>query len=135
LTRIRDLAKKARADDGTGDAHEFVTLVEDLDAWLTRGGFAPAAWTSARPSLGELTAHDHILTRAGRDLDSPDLPYALGVSMHLYPDTPIFVRLHQRDHRAMVQLGYVRAEVALFTSADQVDRLAVLFAHVRDRLG
>jgi hypothetical protein len=134
LARIRELAKKAHADEGTEDAHEFVALVEYLDEWMSKGGFAPAAWTSATPPLGELTTHDHILTRAGIDLDGPVLPYAMGLSMHLCPDTPIFVRLHKREHRAVVQFGYARAETALFTDADQVERLAVLFAHVRDRL-
>jgi hypothetical protein len=134
LTRIRALAKKSVTDEGPDRPHELATLVGALDEWLSRGGFAPAAWTSALSPLGELTAHDHILTRAGRDLDSPELPYAMGLSMHLYPDTPIFVRLHKREHRAVVQLGFTRAETALYTSAAEVERLAVLFAHVRDRL-
>lgn len=136
LTAIRDIVAKTYTEHGagTGDLAQLVDLVEALDGWLAKGGFTPAAWASIRAPLGDLTANDHILTRAGIDLDSPQIPYALGTTINLYPDTPIFVRIHQRDHRAVVQLGYSRAEIALYLDAVQVDRLATLFAHVRHRL-
>jgi hypothetical protein len=86
-------------------------------------------------SIPALTAHDHILTRAGVDLDDRyRLPWALGVMFQLYPETPIYVRLHKRDQRAVINLGNIRSEVAIFATAEQVDRLANLLAAVRDRL-
>ena len=136
LTAIRTIVTQTYTDEGagTGDLAQLVDLVEALDAWLSKGGFAPAAWDSIRAPLGELSPNDHILTRAGVDLDGPALPFALGTAMHLYPETPIFVRLHRKEQRAVVQIGYCRAELALYVDATEVDRLATLFAHVRTRL-
>jgi hypothetical protein len=138
LHRIRELVKQAHADEGIDDAHEFVDLIEALDEWLSQGGFPPTSWTHqllSTPPLGVLTGNDHILIRAGKDLDIPvDLPYSMCLSLHLYPEIPIFVRVHRRERRAVVQFGFVRAEAAVFVTADQVDRLATLFAHVRDLL-
>src|SRR4051812_1087011 len=112
LTAIRELVIKTYTDEGagTGDLAHLVDLVEALDAWLSKGGFVPTAWDLTRAPLGELSPNDHILTRAGIDLDSPGIPYALGTTINLYPDTPIFVRIHKKDHRAVVQFGYARAE-------------------------
>jgi hypothetical protein len=136
LTAIRDIVAKTYTQEGAGtsDFGQLLELIQALDGWLSKGGFAPTAWDTGRAPLGELTANDHILTRAGIDLDTPGIPYALGTTIHLYPDTPIFVRTHKREHRAVVQLGYSRAEIALFVDAADVDRLATLFAHVRHRL-
>jgi hypothetical protein len=137
LTEIRDLIAKTYTADGPAaedSCRRLYDLVEALDGWLSQGGFLPDAWVTASPAPAELTDHDHILTRAGRDLDGPALPYSMCLSLHLYPETPIFVRVHRAQRRAVVQFGHVRAETALFADAGQVDRLATLFAHVRDRI-
>jgi hypothetical protein len=136
LTAIRELVIKTYTDEGarTGDLAHLVDLVEALDAWLSKGGFVPAAWDSTRAPLGELTANDHILTRAGIDLDSPGIPYALGTFLQVFPDTPIFVRVKKTEQRAVVQFGYSHAEIALHLNAVDVNRLATLFGHVRNRL-
>ena len=136
LTAIREIVKKTYTDRGagTGDLAQLVDLVEALDGWLTKGGFAPTAWDTGRSPSGELTANDHILTRAGIDLDSPGIPYALGTFLQVFPDTPIFVRVKKTEQRAVVQFGYSHAELALHLTATDVDRLATLFAHVRHRL-
>ena len=84
--------------------------------------------------MAPLSAHDHILTRAGVDLDSPGIPYALGTFLQVDQDTPIFVRVKKAERRAVVQFGYSRAEIALHLAAAEVDRLATLFGHVRHRL-
>jgi hypothetical protein len=136
LAGIREIvAKTYRVGGATlDDSSRLYDLAESLDNWLTRGGFLPDAWVTAAPAAGELSAHDHILTRAGSDLDGSSLPYVIGTSLMLYPDTPIFVRLKKSDHRAVVQFGYVNACMAVYAETAQVGRLATLFAHVRDRL-
>src|SRR4029453_9675881 len=75
LTAIRTIVAQTYTDEGagTGALAQLVDLVEALDAWLSKGGFAPTAWDALRASLGELSPSDHILTRAGIDLDSPSL--------------------------------------------------------------
>jgi hypothetical protein len=135
LTGIREVVAKTYTEDGANpdDTARLCELVEALDDWLTKGGFLPDAWTPAS-ALGELDANDHILTRASRDLDGPTLPYSMCLALQLYPDTPIFVRLHKAEHRAVVQFGHLRAETALFADAPQIARLATLFTHVRHRL-
>jgi hypothetical protein len=134
LARIRKEIANTYTEDG-GNAATVIDLLEALDTWLSKAGFLPDAWTHNRSVIGELTNNDHLLTRAGRDLDnSYRLPYVLGVAMYVYPETPIFVRLHRKDHRAVVDIGTVNAQLALFLTTDQVTRLATLFAHVRDRL-
>jgi hypothetical protein len=123
-----------RADIATSDseAGRLGDLVEALDGWLSKGGFPPTAW---QPPVPALTGNDHILTRAGADLDDPyGLPWVFGVHLQLCPQTPVFVRLHRRDHRAVVNLGVIRNEVSLYVTTDQVDRLANLFAVIRTRL-
>jgi hypothetical protein len=137
LTDIRDLIAHTYTADGPAaedSCRRLYELVEALDGWLSKGGFLPDAWRTASSAKGDLSPNDHILTRAGRDLDGPGLPYSMCLSLHLYPDTPIFVRVHKAEHRAIVQFGHVRAETILFADAAQVQRLATLFAHVSERL-
>jgi hypothetical protein len=137
LTEIRDLIARTYTADGPAaedTCRRLYELVEALDGWLSQGGFPPDAWVPASPVPAELTAHDHIVTRARRDVDGPALPYTMNLALQLYPDTPIVVRVHKTEHRAVVQFGHVRAETAMFVDAGQVDRLANLFAHVRDRI-
>jgi hypothetical protein len=135
LTDIRDLIAKTYTDEGStlDDSCRLYDLVEALDGWLSKGGFLPDAWRTASSVPAELTAHDHVVTRARRDL-GPALPYSMCLALELRADTPIVVRVHKAEHRAVVQFGYVRAETAVFADAAQVNRLATLFAHVRDRI-
>jgi len=50
LKEIRSLAKSVYAqweaglDINQGNAAELVSLVQDLDEWITRGGFLPQDW-------------------------------------------------------------------------------------------
>jgi hypothetical protein len=136
LAGIREIVAKTYREAGAtlDDSSRLYDLAESLDEWLTKGGFLPDAWTTAAHAAGELNPNDHILTRAGSDLDSADLPYVLGTSLMLYPDTPIFVRLKKNEHRAVVQFGNVNACLAVYADTGQVGRLATLFAHARDRL-
>lgn len=136
LAGIREIVAKTYRQTGAtlDDSSRLYDLTESLDTWLTQGGFLPEAWTTATPTAGELSANDHILTRAARDLDRGDLPYVIGTSLMVYPDTPIFVRLHKNEHRARLQFGHVNACLTMYAETGQVGRLATLFAHTRDRL-
>ncbi len=136
LAGIREIVAKSYRETGATlhDSSRLYDLTESLDAWLTKGGFLPEAWAAAAPSVGELSPNDHLLTRAGTDLDCAGLPYVLGTSLVLYPETPIFVRVHKKADRATIQFGHVNACVAMYVEAPQVGRLATLFAHTRDRL-
>jgi hypothetical protein len=136
LAGIREIVAKTYREGGAtlDDSSRLYDLAESLDNWLTRGGFLPDAWAPAAPAAGELSAHDYILTHAGSDLDGTGLPYVIGTSLMLYPDTPIFVRVKTSDHRAVIQFGYVNACLMVCAATAQVGRLATLFAHVRDRL-
>jgi hypothetical protein len=45
LTEIRELTIKILAGkDAEGDAVRLAELIAGLDEWLSKGGFAPAAW-------------------------------------------------------------------------------------------
>ena len=139
LTDIRDLIAHTYTADGPAaedSCRRLYELVEALDGWLSNGGFLPDAWRTASSPNAGLSPHDHILTRAGRDYldDGPELSYSMCLSLHLYANTPIFVRIIKDQNRAVMQFGHVRAETALFANAAQVQRLATLFAHVSKRL-
>jgi hypothetical protein len=49
LTRIRELVSRALANEGKDDAaamlNELAKLIEDLDGWLSSGGFLPLSWS------------------------------------------------------------------------------------------
>jgi hypothetical protein len=136
LAGIREIVATTYRDGGAtlDDSSRLYDLAESLDNWLTKGGFLPDAWATAVPAAGELSAPDHLLTRAGSDLDGASLPYVIGTSLMVYPDTPIFVRVKTSDHRAVIQFGYVNACLTVYAPTAQVARLATLFAHVRDQL-
>jgi hypothetical protein len=136
LADIRETVAKTYREGGAtlDDTSHLFDLVESIDNWLSKGGFLPDAWATASPVAGELNANDHILTRAGHDLDGPSLPYVLGASLMLHPQTPIFVRLKKREDRAAFQFGHCNACVMVYAETPQVARLATLFAHTRDRL-
>src|SRR5947199_7906771 len=109
LTHIRKTIAESTTAADCGNSHTVVELIEALDQWLSQGGFLPDDWQRNATAVGALTSNDHILTRAGRDLDDPyDLPYALGVCLHVYAQTPIFVRLHRGQNRAVVNVGAIR---------------------------
>jgi hypothetical protein len=122
----RELADPAGPDPG-----RLSDLVEALDGWLTRGGFPPTAWQPADPLL---TANDHVITKAAHPVDSVHQPWAVHVAVHLYPSTPIVVRLRKPHGRTSLQIGAPGAELALFADAGQIDRLANLLAVIRTRL-
>ena len=49
LNRLRDLAEKINRSGGrhhTVEEREFAEWFNDLDEWLSHGGFAPSAWTA-----------------------------------------------------------------------------------------
>ena len=51
LGRMREIvAEFDRSDDTAraGDCEELVDLVRGVDDWMSRGGFAPTAWTRDR---------------------------------------------------------------------------------------
>lgn len=46
--KIADLRKAASGDSNDAEieaAHEVAALFEELDGWLSQGGFRPAEWT------------------------------------------------------------------------------------------
>ena len=136
LAGIREIVAKTYREGGAplDDLSRVIDFAESFDEWLTKGGFLPDAWKIAAPDAGKLSPNDHILTRAGSDLDNTSLPYVIGTSLMLYPDTPLFVRLKKNEHRAVVQFGYVDACLSVYANAGQISRLATLFANARDRL-
>jgi hypothetical protein len=123
--------RRELADPAGPDLDRLSDLVEALDGWLTRGGVPPIAW---RPPDPLLTAHDHVITKAAHPVDGIHLPWAVHVAVHLYPSTPIVVRLRKPTGRTSLQIGAPGAELALFVDAGQIDRLANLLAVVRARL-
>ena len=44
-----DLALEASETFSVRSAIELAEMVQDLDGWLTAGGFLPRAWRSAKP--------------------------------------------------------------------------------------
>jgi len=64
-------------DDLVSEATALVEHVQDLDEWLTRGGFAPTAWTAAstnarRTTLWQVNAHvSYMLDGWARSLALP----------------------------------------------------------------
>jgi len=53
LDQIRTNAKAFWEEDGENDIEaltELVSAIEDLDEWLTSGGFLPSAWTNTSPT-------------------------------------------------------------------------------------
>jgi len=84
-----------------------------------------------------LTEHDHIVDDEGTypDLDGFYLPWGLSVSLHLRAATPIVVRVHTDEHRAVVRFGANSAQTDLFVNADQLDRLITVLTAARTRLG
>jgi len=51
LEKIRAIVKDRYDDFDAMTVRSLMTLIASLDSWLTRGGFAPPAWTTA-PSSG-----------------------------------------------------------------------------------
>ena len=54
LTQIRELITKHQTSGeemSTSDAAELVLLVDNLDEWLTKGGFLPTEWNALRSPL------------------------------------------------------------------------------------
>ena len=89
-----------------------------------------------RPDV-PLTEHDHIVDdeRIYPDLHGYYLPWDLSVSLHLRATTPIVVRVHADEHRAVVRFGANSAQTDLFVKADQLDRLIAVLTAARTRLG
>jgi hypothetical protein len=76
--------------------------------------------------VGDEDAHPNLLEFKGL--------WALGVSAHLYAETPLVVRLYERDNRVTVRVGGDSAELYLYLPADQIDRLITLLTAARKRL-
>jgi hypothetical protein len=54
LTQIRTLItnyQTSAEEMSTSDAAELVFLVDELDEWLTKGGFLPTEWNALRSPL------------------------------------------------------------------------------------
>lgn len=47
-----ELDRNPPIEDWIDVAHEFAYLVNDLDEWLSKGGFPPDAWRTQRLSEG-----------------------------------------------------------------------------------
>jgi hypothetical protein len=133
LAAIRDHIARFLRDDDV-DCTAPLEAMHALDGWLARGGFLPDAWRA--DGHGSLTGNDYLVTDRGcePDLVEHALPWAMGVSFHIRPETPVMVRLHTADKRAVIRLGGFSDDLDIFADADQVDRLANVLAETRTRL-
>jgi hypothetical protein len=61
-------------------------------------------------------------------------PMASSIGVHVRAACPIVVRLHRDDNRVVVKFANDTTDLALFLSADQVDRLIDVFTVTRDEL-
>jgi hypothetical protein len=48
LADIRHTVREYEAGRTDLDFEEFLSLVDSLDQWITKGGFLPASWEKAR---------------------------------------------------------------------------------------
>lgn len=128
LIRLR----KEIANSDNLDADTLVELFEALDGWLCKGGFLPTDW---QPPAAELTDNDHLVGDGETGPYFPtDLSISLGADVHLRSETPIVVRLHTDQQRAVVRFGVCRACLDLFADAGQIDRLITVLTAAKARL-
>jgi hypothetical protein len=48
VSSLTELRMDASCDDVAEDGEELASAVNDLDEWLSRGGFLPRQWTEGR---------------------------------------------------------------------------------------
>jgi hypothetical protein len=94
--------------------------------------------TVTNPSAPVLSEHDVIIRSGSQSgsglLPSSEAPVSLGVSLHLHNDTPVLVRLHPDQGRIVLSLGTSRAEVDVYLTAGQIERLVNVLSAARERL-
>ncbi|QIG58272.1 hypothetical protein SEA_SKOG_120 [Gordonia phage Skog] len=62
LARIRKLVEENRsADLSRGEVDALTGLFENLDEWMTKGGFAPTAWRADRQPTQPIKVHDYVV--------------------------------------------------------------------------
>jgi hypothetical protein len=85
----------------------------------------------------QLTDHDYIIGTGDPAPSIDELSrgrWVFGTNFHLYPDTPVRLRVYEDERRVVVQFGNHAAGLDLYANADQLDRLIILLSAARQRL-